>query len=67
MKYLITGLVFLVASCGALTRPKEYPCSSPRWHSCGNGYCCPEGFDCGGTPEFPGCPAGACCSNGGEP
>lgn len=49
--------------------PSAYPCGSPRMHFCpvrvdGERTCCWEGQDCGGSIEFPGCPAGMCCANG---
>lgn len=57
----------LVAACaGSFVAPyKEPPCGY-HGHSCGNGYCCDENYDCGGTGEFMGCPKNQCCANGGE-
>lgn len=55
-----------IISCAASFAPtyKEPPCGY-RGHSCGNGSCCDEAYDCGGG-QFNGCSEGNCCYNGNQ-
>lgn len=71
---IVAALCGAGCGCDALTPRYDahaWPCGAPTWHACGNGNCCPENTDCGGPNangqvQYPGCPAGMCCWNGGQ-
>lgn len=61
MFVLVIGL-FGFGACDVITPPSgpgtAYPCGL-HGHSCGNGYCCADGEECGNLSKT--CPADSCC------
>lgn len=69
LRYLFSTLlvVVTVACVTPHQDPHDFPCGDPRDHWCPRTVagapltCCWDGWDCGGSPEFPGCRPGECC------
>jgi hypothetical protein len=63
---MVVVVGFSLVRCAAFAPPfdkKDWPCGEPQMHWCqGHKSCCWDGEDCGGSVEFQGCPAGACCN-----